>query len=301
MTSPELASIIDMLNSNPIPRDADIPTLRQAMLALTTAAPLPSDIRYEPDSLGPVAVEWAVPTNAAPESVICYLHGGGYCLGSVATHRTLVGAIARAACARVVSVDYRLAPEHPFPAAIEDATTAYRALLARGVAPSRVALAGDSAGGGLTIAALLALRDSTTPLPAAAACISPWLDLTCSGESMTTRASVDPMLQRGPALKLAAAYLDGADAATPLASPLFADPAGLPPILLHVGTAEVLLDDSTRFGERARSAGVDVTLEVWPDMIHVWHAFAPLLPEADRAIERVGDYLGARLSSKRVT
>jgi dienelactone hydrolase len=196
----------------------------------------------------------------------------------------------------VLNVAYRLAPEHPHPAAVEDAVAAVRWVYAQGFAPARVAIAGDSAGGGLTLATLLALRDAGDALPAAAVCISPWTDLAATGESLRTKASVDPMVTEGPLREMARAYLGGKDARTPLASPLYADLRGLPPLLVQVGDAELLLDDATRLASRARDAGVDVTLEVWEEMFHVWHAFAEILPEAQRACERIAAWLEPHLA-----
>jgi acetyl esterase/lipase len=178
---------------------------------------------------------------------------------------------------------------------VDDATAVYRWLLAHGTASETIVIAGDSAGGGLTMATLVALRDAGDPLPAAGVCLSPWVDLACSGESMHTKAAVDPMVQRDRLLRMAEAYLGGGDARAPLASPLYADLRGLPPLLVQVGTRETLLDDATRLTARARAAGVDVVLEPWDDMIHVWQAFAPLLPEADRAVARIGEWVRGRM------
>jgi acetyl esterase/lipase len=252
-------------------------------------------VRFEPVDAGGVPAEWTAAPGARTDRTLVYLHGGGYCLGSVATHRSLVARLSRAARVRVLSVDYRLAPEHPHPAAVEDAVAALRFAYASGLDPARVAVGGDSAGGGLAVAALLALRDRGLPLPAAGVCISPWTDLSASGASVRTRADLDPLVDADDLACLAAAYLGGRDPRAPLASPLFADLRGLPPLLVHVGTAEILLDDATRLAENARDAGVDVELEVWDDMIHVWHAFADLLPEGVQAIEGIATFLEKRL------
>jgi acetyl esterase/lipase len=188
-------------------------------------------------------------------------------------------------------VEYRLAPEHPFPAAVEDATAAYRWLLASGVRPAGIAIAGDSAGGGLTLATLVALRDAGDPLPAAAVCLSPWVDLEGIGDSMATKAAADPFVRKEMIQFMAQQYLGERSLRTPLAAPLYADLHGLPPLLIQVGTAETLLDDSTRIAERARAAGVSVTLDTWDNMIHVWQLFAPMLPEGQQAIERIGAFI----------
>ena len=192
-------------------------------------------------------------------------------------------------------VDYRLGPEHPYPAAVDDALTAYEWLLDAGFEPDRIVVAGDSAGGGLTLATLLALRDRGRPLPALGVPISPWTDLTLSGESMTSMAEHDPMVTRHGLQRMADWYVGGADPKAPLVSPLFADLAGLPPLLIHVGELETLRDDAIRFAERAIAAGVDVTLEVWPEMIHVWHVFGPDVPESEAGVARIAQFIAERL------
>jgi len=268
--------------------------MRIQMEQMTGLMPLPPDVAAEPLTVSGVPAEWVSTPGVEDGRTILYLHGGGYVIGSVNTHRDLAGRLSRAAGARVLNVDYRLAPEHPHPAAVEDAVAAYRWLIDRGQDPARLAIAGDSAGGGLTIATLVALRDARVPLPAAAACLSPWVDLEGIGESMTSRAHLDPMVAKDPLVRMARLYLGDLQPRTPLAAPLYADLAGLPPLLIQVGTAEVLLDDATRIAERARKADVDVTLDVWEDMIHVFQAFAPVLPEGQQAIEKIGEFLRAR-------
>jgi phosphinothricin tripeptide acetyl hydrolase len=256
--------------------------------------PTPPDVKVEHVSAPVAPAEWLRPPAAEPGRVVLYLHGGGYVIGSPRSHRHLAAAIAAAAGASALLLDYRLAPEHPFPAAVEDATAAYRWLLEQAVAPARVVIAGDSAGGGLTVATLLALREAGVPLPAAAVCISPWVDLTCGGASYRTKAEADPIVRRAGVEQMAQAYLGPTPPRTPLASPLFADLRGLPPLLIHVGSDEVLLDDATQLAERARAAGVEATLEVYERMIHVWHWFLPMLAEAETAVEAIGRFVRAR-------
>jgi epsilon-lactone hydrolase len=222
---------------------------------------------------------------------VLYLHGGAYAIGSPSCYRHLTWRIAAAARACVLAVDYRLAPEHPFPAALHDAVAAYRWLLAEGAAPRQVVVMGDSAGGGLTLAVLLKLRDDGLPLPGAAVALSPWTDLAATGASLARNAKADPMLLADLVPSLARQYLAGADPRHPYASPLYGDPAGLPPTLFHVGSDEILHDDAVRMADKMRAAGCRVELEVWPRMPHVWHLFAPVLPEAHRAIRRIGAFV----------
>lgn len=262
---------------------------RAAMEASADLFPAEPDVRASEVEAGGVAADWVSVDASEPDRIVLYLHGGGYVMGSRNTHRGLAGRIARAARARVLLPDYRLAPEHPFPAALEDATACWRWLLAEGHAPERMAIAGDSAGGGLALATLLALKAAGDPLPACAVGLSPWTDLEGGGPTAEPGAVDDPMLTpeglRATGREYAAAAL-----CNPLASPLLGDPAGLPPLLLQVGTREILLSDSTRFAEKARAAGVDVTLQVEEGLIHVWQIF-PDLPEAQSAVARIGEFI----------
>lgn len=294
MASRELTALVHMLTSRPIPDDVTVTGRRLAFEVLATKFPLAPDVVCERIDANGVRAEWVVAEGADARRALLYLHGGGYVIGSINTHRDLAGRLSRAAAARVLLIEYGLAPEHPYPAAVDDATAAYRWLLSHGAAPAHTVIAGDSAGGGLTIATLVALREAGEPLPAAGVCLSPWVDLEGIGASMTTKASVDPFVQRPGLLWFAEQYLAGAAPRTPLAAPLYADLTGLPPLLIHVGTAETLLDDAVRIAERARAAGVEVTYEAWEDMIHVWHLFAAMLPEGQQAIEGVGRYIQQR-------
>jgi monoterpene epsilon-lactone hydrolase len=294
---PEIQTVVDLLRANPPVSGSDIHEMRAGMEAATAAAPLPEGVDFEPVDAGGVPAEWTRAPGSSRDRVVLYFHGGGYVMGSVATHRGLTAGISAAANAHVLSVDYRLAPEHPYPAAVEDGAAAYRFLLAQGVGPGSIAIAGDSAGGGLTVATLLALRGEGDPMPAAGVCISPWVDLTQSGESMATKADEDPMVGREVLQQMADAYMADGDPRAQTASPCFADLSGLPPLLVQVGTAETLLDDARSLADRAKTSGVDVVLEEWEQMIHVWHAFALLLPEARQAIDRIGEYLTERLSA----
>jgi acetyl esterase/lipase len=236
------------------------------------------------------------PPGVRTDAAVLYLHGGGYVIGSPSSHRHLAAAIARAAGVQALLLDYRLAPEHPFPAALDDALAAYQWLQTQGVAPNRIIVAGDSAGGGLTMATLLAVRDRKLPRPAGGVCISPWVDLTCSGASYATRASADPIVTREGIEMMAQAYVGSGDRKAPLVSPLFADLHDLPPLLIQVGSDEVLLDDALVLGRRALAAGVTVQVEEWPTMIHVWHWFLSMLDEAERAVAGIGDFVRKRVA-----
>lgn len=245
---------------------------------------------------GVPAVQIAVP-HSLPDRHILFLHGGGYVTGSPELYRHVTWRFAAAARARLSAIDYRLAPEHPFPAALDDALAAWRALLAEGADPQRTAFLGDSAGGGLALALCLRLRDEKLPLPAAIVALSPWTDLALSGESMRGNAGADPMESAAIASDFAARYLNGADPCQPYISPLYGDPHGLPPTLIQVGSDEVLRDDSMRMAARMREAGVPVDLEIWPRMPHVWHVFAAVMPEARRAIARIGIFVEDHVAS----
>ncbi len=291
MASPQLKTIIDLIKSRPVLDGSSVEQQRRQAEERSGLLPLPAGVKCEAVSAGGIPAEWVTVEGEPQDSVILYLQGGGYVLCSLITHRDLVARISVASGARVLNVDYRLAPEHPFPAAVEDAAAAYRWLLGQGTDPARIVIAGDSAGGGLTIAALVTLREAGDTLPAAAVCISPWTDLAFTGESLISKDGVDPMVTEARLRGLAEHYLGAADPRDPLASPLYADLAGLPPLLILVGTAEVLLDDATGLAQRAEATGVDTTLEVWDDMVHVWPAFAAMLPEGQAAVERIGEFI----------
>jgi acetyl esterase/lipase len=273
-----------------------VAVMRQKLADLGRLVPFPpKSTRVEHIDLdGVKAVGVATPETLADRQVL-YLHGGGHVAGSPGLYRDFTWRIAAATQARVIILDHRLAPEHPFPAALDDAVTAYRRLLADGADPRRTVLMGESSGGGLVFAALLKLRDQGASLPAAAVALSPWTDLALTGESLRRNAEADPMLRSDEATRVVGYYLAGADPRTPYASPLYGDPTGLPPALIQVGSDEVLLDDSVRMAERLRAAGCEVELEVWPRMPHAWHVWARIMPEARQAIARIGEFVNGRM------
>lgn len=252
----------------------------------------PGDVEERLVDAGGVPGCWFFPPSPSPGRVVLYLHGGGYVMGSVATHRSLIGRLARATGIRCLGLDYRLAPEHPFPAAIEDVRAAYRWLLEQDFAASRIVIAGDSAGGGLALGSLVALQEAGETLPAAAVCLSPLADLEMTGAS--AHADIDdPMVDRAGTRLMAEAYLQGKDPRDPRASPLHADFSGFPPLLVEVGTRELLLDDARRVAQRARDAGVDVTLEEGEGLTHVWQLH-PQLPESVASIDRIARFVRAQ-------
>lgn len=252
---------------------------------------MPRGTAIAPDVANGVPGEWVIPAGASPTRVIYYLHGGGYSLGSIVSYRAFVARLAGAANARAFHIDYRLAPENKFPAALEDALAGYRWLIAQGTDPRSIVVAGDSAGGGLSLALLVALRDAGDPLPAAAVLLSPWTDLAFTGDSLRTRANADPIFgPDGKSNRLAARYLGDIDPRTPLVSPLYAELRDLPPLLIHVGTDEMILDDSTRIADRARVAGVKVTLKIWPGLWHVFQLIA-FLPESGQSVGEIGAFV----------
>ncbi len=294
-SSPQLDLVLKSLLNSALKGPTDVLEMREGLEGLTGFLPLPKDVSITPVDAGGVPAEWTEIQGCSRQRALLYFHGGGYAMGSLATHRLLVANLSRAAKLRVLSVGYRLGPEAPFPAAVEDAVTAYKFLLAQGLKSDQIAVAGDSAGGGLSAACLLALREAGQPLPAAGALLSPWLDLSLTRDSITRLAQTDPFVEATQLQACAKAYLGSQDPQTPLASPLFGDLSNLPPLLIQVGSAEILLDDATEFAARAQRAGCEITLEVWEDMIHVWHSFAAILPEAQDAIAKIGSFLQQQL------
>lgn len=252
-----------------------------------------------PVDAGGVPGEFTTTPASRPDRDVLFLHGGGYVAGSAALYRHFTWRIATAARARVLAIDYRLAPEHPFPAALHDALVAYRWLVGGRADPRRTAVMGDSAGGGLALALLLRLRDDGLELPAAAIALSPWTDLALTGASLSSNEKSDPIVSAADAHLFADCYLAGADPRNPYASPLYGNPAGLPPTLIHVGSDEILHDDAVRMAEILRAAGCRAEIEVWRRMPHVWHLFAPALPEASQAIANIGAFADQVLPSDR--
>lgn len=295
MPSPEFQRLIKKLHELPAVFDKEVEARRADIEKAASIFRVADDVICDPVDVNGVPGEWIVPPSAVSGSVLYFLHGGGYCIGSIDSHRHMVANIARAAKVRALMIDYRLSPEHPFPAGLDDAITGYRWLVEQGFGPETMVIAGDSAGGGLALATLLKLREEGLAQPAGAVLISPWTDMTGETESRRTRAAEDPLIDPEHTQFIAELYLDGTDAKHPMTSPLFADLTGLPALFIQVGTAEVLLDDSTRLEEAARKQGVDVELEVWDDMFHVWHFYADWIPEGRQANEKIAQFMAARL------
>lgn len=295
---PEIAGVRALLASRQPAPGTPIPSVaerRAAMDAFGEMGSLPPGCLHEPTTVGGVKAERVVPTSAIEGRRILYLHGGAYVAGSPKSHRPLVARLAEAARSAAISLDYRLAPEHPFPAAVDDAVEAYRDLLAQGVWPERTIIAGDSAGGGLALATALKLKDEGLPQPAGLFVISPWADLTQSHATYMTKAADDPMITRERLVEAAGQYHATTSPKNPHVSPVFGDFAGLAPMLIQVGSEETLLGDSLMLAERAGHARVVVRLEVWPEMIHVWHAFGGQLSAARRAIADAGAWMDEKL------
>jgi acetyl esterase/lipase len=293
MSDPEIAALRALIARHP--RAADIAQRRRDMDERGRQFPIPPEVAIEKATVGGVKAEWNIPPDSEPGSAIIYVHGGGYVIGSLDSHRHLTAEIARVAQTRVLALDYRLAPEHPFPAPVEDTLAAYRELLTSGMAAQRIGIAGDSAGGGLVVGAMLAIKEAGLPLPGAGWCISPWTDMEIRGASFEDLAAVDPTVQRAGIEDMARQYLAGADPRSPHASPIHGDLRGLPPLLIQVGAAETLLDDALQLARVAGMADVVVDLQIWPEMIHVWHLFYPRLNAGRRAIASGGSFLRSTL------
>ena len=291
MASPELDTVLQMIRARSLEVRNTIEDHRLSYERIMAKLPMEDDITTEKLAAGGVPAEWIDAPNADKSTVLLYLHGGGYAFGSMRTHRVMLAHISRAAGARVLGLDYRLAPEFPFPAPVEDSLAAYRWLLSQGVDPKKIVIGGDSAGGGLMVAVLVALRYIGEPMPAAGVGISAWTDMEATGQSFMSNAEVDPSVNRDRILSIAKLYMADKDPSAPLASPIHADLTGLPPLLLQVGSIETLLDDTNELAKRAKAAGVQVEVDVWDDMPHVWHHFAPILPEARQAIGRIGEFM----------
>jgi monoterpene epsilon-lactone hydrolase len=286
-----------ILRQSAFPDDADVNEQRRALRELLSAQPLPADVTVNAAALGGVPTAEITVDGIEPRHVVLYLHGGVYVMGDAFLAADLASQVGRRTHAKVISVDYRLAPEHPYPAAVDDALAAYEGLLQNGVDPSGIAFAGESAGGGLAIATLVNARDHGLPLPAAAFVMSPYADLTLAGTTMETKRDVDPLHNRELLQPRVADYTSGQDAALALISPVFADLSGLPPLIIQAGTHEVLLDDAVRLAGQAATADVEVTLDITPQVPHVFQAYHPILDEAAAALDRAGQLLSAHLAA----
>ncbi len=273
----------------------DIAGVRRLWNRLGGLLPTAFGVRVEPDEINGLYAEWLTPRNRRDGKLLLYLHGGGYVAGGCDMHRQMVSHIARAGQVQALLPEYRLSPEHKYPAAIDDAVAVYRDILATGTSAADIVFAGDSAGGGLAVATLIALRDAGDPLPAAAVLLSPFLDVTGSGNSMQSRAAQDPWFHAKDVAVVAAHYCEPHQQRLPMVSPVFADVAGLPPMYIQVGDDEILLSDSERMADKCAAVGVAVELEVWPEMWHVFQVFIGKMPESRQAIDKIGDYIRSRL------
>ena len=294
MPTTEIDAIRALLTSKP--RPVGWAERRARIEEVGSAWPVAADIALERVDLGGIPGEWSLAPGSDASRVLVFFHGGGFCSGSIVSHRRMVTEAGRAAGVRTLAVGYRLAPEHPFPAAPDDALAAWRSVRSQGVPASHIAIGGDSAGGGLTVALINRLKEAGEALPACAWLVSPWTDLAMSGATLATKDSVDPLIHKAYLEELAAAYVPaGIDRKDPRISVLHADLAGLPPTLIQVGSAETLLDDAVRFARAAGMQDVAVTLEVWPHMIHAWHLWNAALEPARRALTAAGEFLSRHL------
>jgi epsilon-lactone hydrolase len=290
MPDQDLIELLKMIAANPLPTDLD--ALRLAVDSDAERFPLDPDIRVERTLVASgVPGEWTWTAAADSTRAVLYLHGGGYMFGSILSHRHLVAEIGRLSDSRTLAIDYRRSPENPFPAAVDDAMASYRFLLNEGYEPHRIALAGDSAGGGLIVSTLVAIKEASLPQPACGWLISPWVDMEASGETFVSRANADPIVKREMIVNFAQAYLNGADPRSPLASPLYSNLRGIAPLLIQVGASEVLLDDSLKLARAAGAADVSVRLEIWPEMIHIWHVFHRILADGRKAVQAGAKFL----------
>jgi len=293
MAYAEIEQVIQYLDRHR-PTERTLATVRGYLDALVSMEPPAPDVSVELITVGGVPAERLMAPGNDPSRTLLYFHGGGYSLGSAKVYRPLAGRLARAFGGTTVVLDYRLAPENPFPAGKDDAVSATRALIREMGGPRRVVLGGDSAGGGLALATLLSLRDAGEPLPAAAALLSPWVDLEGTGESVTTRAALDPIISREGLTNLGQLYVGNHDKRDPLVAATYAKLEGLPPLLMQVGTREIQFDDAVTFVEKLRRAGVAIDFEIWEGMLHVFQLF-PVLPDAQLAIDRIGSYLRSQV------
>ena len=302
MSTEQRENLEAILRQSAFPVGSDVNEQRRLLRELLSAQPLPADVTVTEGALGDVRTAEITVDGIEPRYVVLYFHGGVYVMGDAFLAADLASQVGRRTQAKVISVDYRLAPEHPYPAAVDDALAAYEALLHDGIDPSDIAFAGESAGGGLTVATLVNARDHGLPLPAAAFVMSPYVDLTLAAETMETRREVDPLLSRELLEPRVADYTAGQDAALGLISPVFADLSGLPPLMIQAGTHEVLLDDAVRLAQRAATADVEITLDITPGVPHVFQAYHAILDEAAAALDRAGQFLLAHLAgAERVT